>query len=545
MENKDDNLEKYFREKFHQDIPPDDWNVPGDDVWDHIESNLPKKKKRRILGFLPFILTGLALLLAIIFGVDNYNKSAKIKELQHKLDKCGNTEIKSENSLGNTTPLHENKKLSTSSETPNQEISNNNSENNVLSSAITTTSQGNTQNLNNSNSTNISTQNFSKNNTENIGRKTNSNNLLSNVSSSSSNNSNDRLNPTANENNKSTALNDRVKDEMNEFILDPTSVSAGSDTKRGVSNDPGQRNISELYKLPSLDAFVISDKIVSPELIKIQPASNIETAENRDKDSIKTSRKYKMWLGPVGGYNIWNDRLSGQYVDPLVELLKKEKTANSVSIGLAFGRQISPKIVLSAALNYYVRKQSSSYDINLPYSTVDEISAGDDFENHFQHSLPTSLGNISTELILARNKNSAVQNNENVGLDLSFDNIMNVISLPITAQFFLKEAGNGLYFQTGIINEYILRHEITDVVTNSYHSFVNDKSISISYNSGQVNRYNMRLLAGIGYQREFYRGFSLAAFVNYGYAITNTFQKDDYRHKIDQMNFGLGIYKRF
>ena len=544
MENKDDNLEKYFHEKFHQDIPPDDWNVPGDDVWDHIESNLPKKKKRRILGFLPFILAGLALLLAILFGVDNYNKSNKIKELQHELEKCENTEIKSEKSIGSTTPLQENKNLNTSTKKLNQEISNNNSEENVLSSSITTNSQGNTQSLNNNNSTNSSTQNFSKNITENKHR-TNSNNLLSNVSSPTSNNSIDRLNPTANENTKSAALNDRTKDEKNESILDPSSVSAGSDTKRGVSNGPVQRNISELYKLPSLDAFVISDKIVSPELIKIQPASNIETAENRDKDSIKTSRKYKMWLGPVGGYNIWNDRLSGQYVDPLVELLKKEKTANSVSIGLAFGRQISPKIVLSAALNYYVRKQSSSYGINLPYSTVDEISAGDDFENHFQHSLPTSLGNISTELILARNKNSAVQNNENVGLDLSFDNIMNVISLPITAQFFLKEAGNGFYFQTGIINEYILRHEITDVVTNSHHTFVNDKSISISYNSGQVNRYNMRLLAGIGYQREFYRGFSLAAFANYGYAITNTFQKVNYRHKIDQINFGFGVYKRF
>jgi hypothetical protein len=126
--------------------------------------------------------------------------------------------------------------------------------------------------------------------------------------------------------------------------------------------------------------------------------------------------------------------------------------------------------VLNASVNYYSRKRNSTYDINLPYSTVDEISAGDDFENHFQHSLPTSLGNISTELILARSKNSSVQNNENVNLDLSLENIMKVISIPLTAQFFVKEAGNGLYFQTGILNEFILKNEIADISTLSHHS---------------------------------------------------------------------------
>ena len=243
------------------------------------------------------------------------------------------------------------------------------------------------------------------------------------------------------------------------------------------------------------------------------------------------------------GYNVWNDRISGEYIDPLTELLINEKTSNSLSFGLTFGKQISPKIVLNASVNYYSRKRNSTYDINLPYSTVDEISAGDDFENHFQHSLPTSLGNISTELILARSKNSSVQNNENVNLDLSLENIMKVISIPLTAQFFVKEAGNGLYFQTGILNEFILKNEIADISTLSHHSFVHDKSISISYQPNQVNKFNMRLLAGLGYQQELTRSISLALFANYGYALTNTFKRNTYQHKIDQIGMGIGLYK--
>ena len=33
-----DNLEKYFRDKFNQDIKPDVWNIPDDDVWQHIDA---------------------------------------------------------------------------------------------------------------------------------------------------------------------------------------------------------------------------------------------------------------------------------------------------------------------------------------------------------------------------------------------------------------------------------------------------------------------------------------------------------------------------
>ena len=179
----------------------------------------------------------------------------------------------------------------------------------------------------------------------------------------------------------------------------------------------------------------------------------------------------------------------------------------------------------------------------LPLIIIQGSAAQHDFENHFQHSLPTSLGNISTELILARSKSSSVQNNENVNLELSLENIMKVISIPLTAQYFVNEAGKGLYFQTGIINEFILKNEIADISTLSHHSFVHNKSISISYQPNQVNKFNMRLLAGIGYQKELTRGISLAVFANYGYALTNTFKRNTYQHKIDQIGMGIGFYK--
>ncbi|MFZ1848557.1 MAG: hypothetical protein WAU12_16695 [Saprospiraceae bacterium] len=333
------------------------------------------------------------------------------------------------------------------------------------------------------------------------------------------------------------------KEDVNAASSINPSLPEGTPPNSGIVNINTRESANQLVFLPTLNSNVISNNNSANNVITLQNILNFDLPETKENLVKESTQRNKIWIGPVVGYNVWNDRISGEYIDPLTELLINEKTSNSLSFGLTFGKQISPKIVLNASVNYYSRKRNSTYDINLPYSTVDEISAGDDFENHFQHSLPTSLGNISTELILARSKNSSVQNNENVNLDLSLENIMKVISIPLTAQFFVKEAGNGLYFQTGILNEFILKNEIADISTLSHHSFVHDKSISISYQPNQVNKFNMRLLAGLGYQQELTRSISLALFANYGYALTNTFKRNTYQHKIDQIGMGIGLYK--
>ena len=537
-----DNLEKYFSDKFNQDIKPDDWNIPDDDVWQHIDANIPKKERRRIWAFLPFILAGLAILSAVALGLDNYNKNNRINELQRELERCGNNDNEVDKSIGSLTPSPKEQNLDNRKEQQNQVLIENNvspqnekPNNSKLNSKV---------NFNNNPNNKLESNRFSERSASGIMVSTERQERIENefavVNSSDKIQQNAAINTKSNTQN---SINPLPKDVVNTASSrDPSSSERTPLNSENININPGER-ANQLPVLPSLNSYVISS---------IDPANNLITPENvlivgqqESKDIFKkeASTRNKVWIGPVVGYNVWNDRISGEYIDPLTELLINEKTSNSLSFGLTFGKQISPKIVLNASVNYYSRKRNSTYDINLPYSTVDEISAGDDFENHFQHSLPTSLGNISTELILARSKNSSVQNNENVNLDLSLENIMKVISIPLTAQFFVKEAGNGLYFQTGILNEFILKNEIADISTLSHHSFVHDKSISISYQPNQVNKFNMRLLAGLGYQQELTRSISLALFANYGYALTNTFKRNTYQHKIDQIGMGIGLYK--
>ena len=195
-------------------------------------------------------------------------------------------------------------------------------------------------------------------------------------------NSSDKIQQNAAINTKSNtqnSINPLPKDVVNTASSrDPSSSERTPLNSENININPGER-ANQLPVLPSLNSYVISS---------IDPANNLITPENvlivgqqESKDIFKkeASTRNKVWIGPVVGYNVWNDRISGEYIDPLTELLINEKTSNSLSFGLTFGKQISPKIVLNASVNYYSRKRNSTYDINLPYSTVDEISAGDDF----------------------------------------------------------------------------------------------------------------------------------------------------------------------
>ena len=90
MEDSNNNLEKFFRDRFNQRIEPQDWNIPDNEVWDSIASEINKEDKRRRVGILPIILVGSSILLSLFMGIDNYNKSKSIASLQKELQECSN-----------------------------------------------------------------------------------------------------------------------------------------------------------------------------------------------------------------------------------------------------------------------------------------------------------------------------------------------------------------------------------------------------------------------------------------------------------------------
>lgn len=477
--NKNSNLEKFFKQRFNQKIEPEDWNIPDNEVWDNISAQLPTENKRRRSGILPLILLSSVLFLSsFMLGYDNYKKSNQITILENNIKECSEKISLIQNDAHNSDDVQ-------------------NSDNSVqIIEPNTKTSIEKPSNV----------VNVFKSNTKTgpLPWNSESKNIETNLAKEFS---------VRKEESGTTPINDET------LVSEPEPITKIDHTKLPVEvND----------KKPS----DISENLIEPEIIENQ--NHIKTDKSIRKQSAK------LFFGPSIGYIFWQDKTEGSFES---QLLTKEFTKPSISYGVAIGRILNKNWVFQSGLNYYERNHSSQYKINLPYSTIDEISVGLEYENRFQHSLPTGLGSINTDLVLSRSAGSMVQNNENVSLDFSLNNNVRALSLPISLSYYFTGFDRGFFVNAGLAHEWIILNKIENIETESHHPLVKDKSIKVDYNTAQIAKFNSSLIIGAGYKNKLFGDIDFMVSSQYGMALSNAYQSNNFSHKINQWNSQISVLK--
>ncbi len=249
-------------------------------------------------------------------------------------------------------------------------------------------------------------------------------------------------------------------------------------------------------------------------------------------------------LGTSIGMLFWIDHKKGKFSNPLSELLKAEKTEISPLFGIKTNIRLSDKWSFSGGIEYYKRNQRSEYQVNLPYSTLTEINTGADYENRFTHSLPTGLGNVNTNLTLSRTSGSQILEDENVLLDFGMSNESDILSVPLSVNYYPLESGKGIYLTGGIRTEIVLRNQISEVAILSHHDIIKNKHFSVEYDALQINKLNLSAIVGIGYKKSLGKNYFLTMEVLYGNALNPVYRTENYRHDINFAGSQLSILKR-
>lgn len=479
MEDKNNNLENFFRDKFNQRIEPQDWNMPENKIWDNIASEINKEDKKRRFGILPILLVGASILWSLLMGIDNYYKGKNIAALRQELKECANQ------------PIFQGNENIFSEKVAKDEVNFS-----VQGTVVGSQSEKQVQNVI-------------------FGNTSNSDKHSKKINKSGTLDAESKYTMSREENNS-----DFVPDQKNEMIGNIEFES---------------RFITSTLPLPTLNNISIfsqhsNRKMDFPMVLPFTKPKKLGA------NSIN--------FGPVARYIVWQDRIKGNFDNPLSELLVKEETSPTLAMGISVSKELGNHIILNTGLLHYQRNQTSQYAINLPYSIDEEINIGTEFENRFSHSLPTGLGNINTNLVLSRSINSPVTNNENVYLDFSMKNHTKALALPLMLSYYLKKSGDGFFVQGGIFNEFIIQNEIREINTESHHTFVKDKSIAVDYNKSQINKINVSTVVGIGYEKELIKGIGVSLSANYGFELTNTFETPNYQHKINQLGVQMTVVKR-
>lgn len=462
------NIEKFFRDKFNQPVKPDKWNTPEDTVWQGISSELDKNSKtNKRFPWLPLVIASLVLLSGIL-SYHSYQQKQNIAELQSALQLCNNTQT-----LQNDTAIIQNQQ-------PKE-----------------------TEKIN-AVATPPATNNFRK---------------------------NSAFSPSANRSN--SFIRQNVSPESKELMVI-------EDTPVENLNVP--LVVDEKNDTPVFPSQLISSGpfIQYPEIGLIKPLLLLPKNPQINKESSSCD----IYIGPSAGVYYWMDRKKGSFTHPLSELLIGEKTEISSLFGIKTNVKLSERWSFSGGLEYYRRNQQSQYQVDLPYSTSTEMLSGNDYENQFRHSLPTGLGNVSTYLILSRSTGSAVNENENVLLDFSMDNVSDILSIPLAVEYFPLTQGEGLFFSGGVRTEVVLNNRISDVTIQSHHSAIKNKHFSVDYDILQMNNLNLSITTGIGYKKVFWNDFMFSTEVQYGKALNPVYRTENYRHDIDYISGQISISKK-
>lgn len=484
-----DNIEGTFRDSFNPDnITNQGWNEPSDNVWGKIEDDLVKRN-RSFFGF-PFFMLASGLLI-LLMGVgylmnQNNNLAKQVNEIKLELENCGSQNRDKKNIV-----LPQAKRQSLE----------------VFSSL----------------------GDFDKSKiTETVAIQTEETEITKNIKSV---NDAEKLNSTLEtifQPNEIVPAGSLESLFNYDGILQPNEISK-VDKVVAINNG---RQILFLEELHQQESYLISRKL---NITILQPNVAAPITDIKPKYFVSLS-------GGIIGSSLVS---KGSQATALVELIDREYAKLGSIIEVKYTSAISKKWSLGAGLGLSNQEFITEYDISLPYQVGDErIENGSGYID-FEHSLPTSFGNMDTELRLRRPNADLPLEEKNVNIDFDIKHRFLKLTAPLSIDYLGKDLISGFYFGLDLVPSYIIsaRSGISSVV--SQHSKIESVNNGSTSDYNDLQKVNLALGSHLGYRYPITLKSGLEFNVKYLRNLNSYFSSDSFSSQSHGLQFSGGYFFRF
>lgn len=491
------NLEKFFKQQYSKNIPPESWNTPDDSVWTNINKELDKEPVRnRNILILPYLLTGLSLLLSMYLLRTHQQQKEKIIHLEQQIKKCNtSSDHKLDNTKSNITPENDQSKddkasipKDTYKQIKSLKKSTFKNKTSAANAGILQTDQINAQ-------------------FKDIGLKFTKESIHAEAETIT---------------------------KSSEQLIDQEIIDSANDIEQSLIHT-NEIKTNLIVNDSSNILPVTSNDLIIPE------RSNHEAFPVSTKP-IQKNKQRRFSIGPSSRAIFWRDIISGHFDNPLSELLTKEKTKSSVDLGIHSSYSLNKNFTFNIGAYYDQRNQKSEFLLHLPYTTSTEtLNNEGKYINNFKHSLPTGLGNVQTDILLSRGQGTSVADKEIIDLDFSFINQSISIQVPISVSYFPFKNNTGLFINMGIQNEFLIKNEIIQIHSLSHHTYVKEKQVNVGFKSTQTKSYNISTLTALGYKQKIWKDTHLILSGSYGIGLKSIYTTSTYKHKLDHTAISLSL----
>lgn len=194
-------------------------------------------------------------------------------------------------------------------------------------------------------------------------------------------------------------------------------------------------------------------------------------------------------------------------------------------------------------IEYQASRIETAYRLSVPFTHVNEYQHDDgNFDNHYNHSLPSSLGNYPAQFVLTRASDAEVAEGEVMDLSLTIRQQTRFLSLPLQLRYGLGQHRWQLGARAGIVANHPVAVSAEMPTLVPHHSAIHQRHTSVGAPSrSDLQKWTLDAALGLDLRYQLNARWGLNLATSYQRGLTPVFQDELVKNYLHAWSVGAGV----
>ncbi len=306
----------------------------------------------------------------------------------------------------------------------------------------------------------------------------------------------------------------------------PTSSTKEQHSVAGIGFEQG--STSELTQLPTLALSMLTtdSKPPSHKIHLPKPGGN--------------ALPFAILGSFQAGLALTGNRLSGE--KPAIISNQQPLTAWRAGIGLE--GVINRHWSVLTGVEYTHSRIETEYQLQVPFTHNGEFQHDDgNFDNQYNHSLPSALGNYPAQFVLTRASDATIHEGDLMDLELHIRQQTRFFSLPLQLRYGFGKHRWQLGSKAGVVANYVLGVSSEMPTLIPHHEAIHQRHTSIGTPSrADLQKWTLDYTLGLDLRYQLTNRFGLFLNGTYQQGMTPVYQSDIVKNYLHAWNLGAGLH---
>ncbi|MCU0348594.1 MAG: outer membrane beta-barrel protein [Saprospiraceae bacterium] len=288
-------------------------------------------------------------------------------------------------------------------------------------------------------------------------------------------------------------------------------------------------------------------KLINPEMVDYLNISTLKTLQslpilrlNLPNPNAHNSTTAMLIASLYGGLALTGNQLSGQ--KPAI--IQDQKALLTWRTGLGLELPFSKNWSVITGVDFNHSRIETAYNLAVPYTHNGEFQHDDgNYDNQYNHSLPSALGNYPAQFVLTRESSSQVNEGEVMELELTIRQKTQFLSFPLQLRYALGNQRWQLGARTGVFANHVLgiQSEKPNLVSN--HSAIHERHTSIGAPPlTDLQKWTFDVTLGLDLRYQLSSKLGLSATSSFQRGVTPVYEDEFVKSHLHAWNLGLGLH---